>query len=530
MKKYTMMHSIALTFVMLILAPVTGYSQYPEWKDITKTAAAGIVRVHVIHKKKQHIKPYFNGDLYSRLGTGFFINDRQFVTNQHVVEGSHTIKIEGAGTHERFEVRLAARPSLKFDLAVLEFISEEERRRFEKVNGSITALQWADWEEAQPGEQVSVLGFGRSEKLVATQGIISSWEPRHDLFQQRLDHVTLIRTDAAVNIGNSGGPVLSAKGHVVGISARYGAGENIGFLIPFSTARAVTAAMLSTGKFEHTDPGFIGYNINPVLRQILEVPENQPGLVVSAIVADSPAERAGLRRWDILTRVDGYQVNHGEIDHEHLGRVPYWFLYNTASTGTRIQVDVIREGEPLSLAMNLTPTEMPRIWLPTRGGDYQPEWGYIGGIAITEVTRELLEEIEQMGNWRWDLVNDKPRTGKLYLVVNVEPGSQAMSYQEYGLDLIQLQVLAIDGKPLNNDLQARLLEIDELIQSGEAGPSITIDFEKNLSIKLDTQALLKDVATLQNRDPDLRGARLEASWAGMTNIDASPLESRQSSM
>ena len=206
--------NVALTFVLLILTPVIGFSKYPEWKDITKTAAAGIVRVHVIHQAKQHIKPYSDGDLYSRLGTGFFINNRQFVTNQHVVEGSHTIKIEGAGTHERFEVKLAAKPSLKFDLAILEFINDEERKRFELVNGPISALEWADWEEAQPGDQVSVLGFGRSEKLVATQGIISSWEPRYDLFQKRLDQVTLIRTDAAVNTGNSGGPVLSANGQL----------------------------------------------------------------------------------------------------------------------------------------------------------------------------------------------------------------------------------------------------------------------------------------------------------------------------
>jgi len=520
---------IVLAFALLFLVPVTGSAQYPQWTDVTKVAAAGIVRVHVVHQMRQHIKPYFRGDLLSRLGTGFFINERQFVTNQHIVEGAHTIKIEGTGTHERFKVKLAAKPSLKFDLAILEFTDDEERRRFEHVNGPIVALEWADWEEAQPGDQVAVLGFGRSEKLVATQGIISSWEPRHDLFQQRLDHVTLIRTDAAVNVGNSGGPVVSAKGHVVGISARYGAGENIGFLIPFSTAHAVTSAMLSTGEFEHTDPGFVGYNINPVLRRVLDVPDNQPGLVVSAIIPGSPAERAGLRRWDILTRVNGHEIKHGEVDHEYLGRVPYWFLYNTAPEDARLQVDVIRDGETLSVSMNLAPTEMPRIWLPTVGEDYQPEWGYIGGLAITEVTRELLVEIEQMGNWRWDLLNDKPRTGKLYLVVNVEPGTQAMSYHEYGLDLIQLQVLAINGKPLNSDLNDRLAEIYKSIRTGKAGPDITIDFEKNLSIKFNTRELLSDVIALQSHSSESRGKNQNA-WSENIDIASWPIETQRSSM
>lgn len=524
-----MMRIISLTFALLLLGSAPGFAQSLNWNKVTEVAASGIVRIHVIHQMRQQLKPYFQGDLKSRLGTGFFINDHQFVTNQHIVEGAHTIKIEGTITRERFKVRLAARPSLKFDLAVLEFINNQERLRFERVNGPIIPLDWAEWPEAQPGDQVAVLGFGKSEKLVATQGIISNWEPRHDLYQQRLDHVTLIRTDAAVNTGNSGGPVISDKGHVVGISARYGDGENIGFLIPFSTARAVTAAMLATGSFEHTDPGFVGYNINPVLRQILEVPVDQYGLVVSAIIPDSPAELAGLQRWDILTRVDGHEIKHGEIDHEYLGRMPYWFLYNTASAGTRLQIDIVREGRPRSLSLNLAPTEMPRIWLPTEGEDYKPEWGYIGGIAIAEVTRELLEEVEQMGNWRWDLVNDKPRTGKLYIVVNIEPDTQAMSYQEYGLDLLQLQVLAINGKPLVNDLQARLADIYRSVKAGETEPNITIDFEKNLSIKLNSGELIKDVVTLKNRNSGLGGTYLNA----LLNNDYKtvwPINSHQTSM
>lgn len=512
-----MKHAITLLITLLVTVPVPVFAQYAHWKEITEDAATGIVRVHVIHQTRKRLKPYNHGDLNSRLGTGFFINDRQFVTNQHVVEGAHTIKIEGTATHEKFSVKLAAESSLKFDLAVLEFIDDKEYRRFVSINGPITPLEWAGWEEAQPGDQVAVLGFGRSEKLIATQGIISSWEPRYDLFQHRLNHVTLIRTDAAVNSGNSGGPVVSAEGRVVGIIARYGDGENIGFLIPFSTARTVTTTMLSTGMFEHTDPGFVGYNINPVLRRILDVTDEQSGLVVSAIIPDSPAEKAGLQRWDIITAVNGYEIKHSEIDHEYLGRIPYWFLYNTASAGVQLQIDVIRAGQPQSLSINLAPIEMPRIWLPTEGEDYQPEWGYIGGISIAEITRELLEEIEQMGNWRWDLVNDKPRTGKLYLVVNIEPDTQAMSYQEYGLDLMQLKVLAINGKPLNGDLQARLTEIYRSIQTGEAAPNVTIDFEKNLSIKLETRQLLNDVVTLQNHNPGLRGT-YSASWIESANI------------
>ena len=108
----------------------------------------------------------------------FFLDDGLIVTNQHIIEGARTIKIESVATKEKFNVELAAIPSLKFDLAVLKFASDEERQRFERMNGDIRPLEWAQWEEAQPGQEVSVLGFGNSNQLVATQGIISNWEPR----------------------------------------------------------------------------------------------------------------------------------------------------------------------------------------------------------------------------------------------------------------------------------------------------------------------------------------------------------------
>ncbi|MEW8428834.1 MAG: serine protease, partial [gamma proteobacterium symbiont of Ctena orbiculata] len=176
-----------------------------DWKDAKDEASSGIVRVYVIHETREHLKPYRQGDLAQRMGTGFFIDQRTLVTNQHIIEGARSIKVEGVGSKERFSMRLASKPSIRFDLATLEFVDESERERFQRINGPIGPLDWANWDEARPGGQIAVLGFGNSEKLVATQGIISSWEARHDLYQRRLDHVTLIRTDAAVNPGNSGG-------------------------------------------------------------------------------------------------------------------------------------------------------------------------------------------------------------------------------------------------------------------------------------------------------------------------------------
>lgn len=492
-----------ISFFILVLMGLSGAVTSTDWKDIKDKASAGIVRVYVVHEAKEHLKPYRQGSLSQRLGTGFFVDDHQLVTNQHVIEGARSVKVQGVRSKEKFAMRLASNSSVRFDLALLEFVSESERERFQRINGTIEPLAWADWEEARPGGQIAVLGFGNSEKLVATQGIISSWEPRHDVYQRRLDHVTLIRTDAAVNPGNSGGPAISPQGRVIGVSARYGAGENIGLLIPFSTAKQVISAMAAEGRFTKTDLGIVTYNLNPVSRKALGVSTEQPGLVVSKVLEGGPAETAGVRRWDIITTINDYVIDHGEINHPVIGKVPWWFVANTALPGEQLGLAVLRQGSESKVQLEMQPVTVPRLWLPTEGADYPLEWGYLGGLVITEVTRELLEQIEMIGNWRWDLVNDARPGEKIYVVTSIEPDTQAMSYSEYGLDLLQLRVLVINGQPVTNSLSNHLDQLYESVERGTAPPFVTIDFEKHISLQFSTSEFSADMARIEDRFPGI---------------------------
>jgi len=492
-----------VSFLLLILLGLPVAAANTDWKDIKENVSSGIVRVYVIHETKEHLTPYRQGDLSQRVGTGFFIDNRHLVTNQHVIEGARSIKVQGVRSKEKFTMRLASHSSVRFDLALLEFVSDAERERFQRINGTIGPLAWASWDEARPGGQIAVLGFGYSEKLVATQGIISSWEPRHDIYQRRLDHVTLIRTDAAVNPGNSGGPAISPQGRVIGVSARYGAGENIGLLIPFSTAKQVVSVMVAEGEFLKTDPGMVTYNLNPVSRKALGVSAEQAGLVVSNVLEASPAEVAGIERWDIVTKIDGYAIDHGEIDYPVIGNVPWWFVVNTALPGQKLALQVIRQGVESTIRLEMQPIAVPRIWLPTEGADYPLEWGYLGGLVVTEVTRELLEQIEYGGNWRWDLVNDARRDEKLYVVTSIEPDTQAMSYSEYGLDLLQLRILSINGQPVTNSLSKHLDQLYASVEQGTAPPFVTIEFEKHISVQFATDELVSDMARIEDRFPGI---------------------------
>ena len=174
---------------------------------------------------------------------------------------------------------------------------------------------------------------------------------------------------------------------------------------------------------------------------------------------------------------------------------------NTATPGAGLTLDIKRKGVDATVQLVMKPIEMPRIWLPTEGADYPLEWGYIGGLVITEVTRELLEKIENVGNWRWDLVNDAAPGKKLFLVTSIEPDTQAMSYSEYGLDLLQLRVLAIDGRPVEDSLGDHLDRLYASVEQGSAPPFVTIEFEKHISIQFATDQLIADKAGLEDRFP-----------------------------
>ena len=174
--------------------------------------------------------------------------------------------------------------------------------------------------------------------------------------------------------------------------------------------------------------------------------------------------------------------------------------------------------------------------------DYKPEWGYLGGLVITEVTRGLLTEMEDNGNWRWDLINESSPTNKIYIISSVEPDTQAMSYQEYGLDLIQSRIYSINGTSLNGKLSERLAELHRNILADTAPASTVIELENNISIQLNSSHLQNDMLALVDRYPtvakntavnpqnNLLGMMGMGGMTGMSEVtkpvDSSPLSQR----
>lgn len=268
----------------------------------------------------------------SGVGTGFIISaSGDIVTNNHVVEGADSVTVKlSDGTSLKAEV-VGADPAT--DLALIRV----------KAGHDLAFVNWDNSGGLRVGQDVVAIGnpFGLGNTVTA--GIVSALG--RDINSGPFDNY--IQTDAAINRGNSGGPLFNAAGDVVGINTAIfspsGGSVGIGFAVPADTAQAVIADLAGQGK---VDRGWLGVSIQPVTEDIaaaigMEVPK---GALVSDVSADTPAAKAGLKRGDVVTAVNGAAVD----SPRDLTR-----LIATAKPGAKVMIDFLRAGQPVELNVTL---------------------------------------------------------------------------------------------------------------------------------------------------------------------------------
>jgi serine protease Do len=246
---------------------------------------------------------YFN-DLFDpsaqrtvqNLGSGVIINDQGHVlTNEHVVARANRIFITLADGREIEVDVLGADPSN--DLAVLKARSDE-------------ALPWIEpgtSSDVMVGEPVIAIGnpFGLSNTV--TTGVISAVN-RSVRTTGHTFH-GFLQTDASINPGNSGGPLLNAEGSLIGInSAIYNGAEGIGFAIPIDVARRVVTELIEHGEVLPVTLGIDFQDLEPALREVMNLPASVRGALINRVHPGGPAEAAGIRRGDVLARLDGRKI------------------------------------------------------------------------------------------------------------------------------------------------------------------------------------------------------------------------------
>jgi putative serine protease PepD len=225
-------------------------------------------------------------------GSGFVIDKQgHIITNDHVVQGANSITVKFQDGSTAKATVVGADPST--DVAVV------------KVNVSSSKLHpltLADSSDVEPGQGVVAIGSPFGLEGTITAGIVSAIN-RTIQSPDGSNISGVIQTDAAINKGNSGGPLLNADGEVIGINSQIEGGDTggnvgVGFAVPINTARQVATQLIAGGKVEHA---FLGVSVETVTTPVF-------GARIQSVQAGSAAAKAGLKAGDVIATVDGKAV------------------------------------------------------------------------------------------------------------------------------------------------------------------------------------------------------------------------------
>jgi 2-alkenal reductase len=271
-------------------------------------------------------------------GSGFFITDQGYLlTNNHVVEGTKEVNIVlSDGTQEKATI-VGTDPYS--DIAIL------------KTDGKVPAVATlGNSDVLKPGESVIAIGSPLGDfKNTVTVGVVSATGRSIDT-GNGYQIENLIQTDAAINQGNSGGPLVDLAGEVIGINTLIvrstGSGsvaEGLGFAIPINTAQAVARQIIQKGYFARPYLG-IGYqSISPDIAVAYNLPV-QWGVYVTRVAANSPADQAGLKRGDIITKIGNVAIDE---THSYLNAL---FIYKP---GDQVTLEFMRNGQTMQVQVTL---------------------------------------------------------------------------------------------------------------------------------------------------------------------------------
>ncbi len=320
--------------------------------------------------------------------SGFIISpDGYILTNNHLVGEADKILVKVAERAET-EAKVVG-TDVATDVAVV------------KIDGdNLPYLRLADSDKLQVGEWVVAIGnpFGLSHTVTA--GIVSA-KGRSIFSTEELEYQDFIQTDAAINRGNSGGPLLNLDGKVVGINtAIIGPGGNIGigFAIPVNLAKNVQQQLIDTGKVVRGYLGIAMVQLTAELAEGFGLAEDTKGVAVSQVFKDSPAEEAGIKHNDVIVEFEGQPVENGN---EFRSRVAM------LKPGTKVNLVVLRDGKRKTFTIKLTER-------PSEGKIAAAKSQTIEklGLTVQNLTDDLAERLGYKGL-------------KGVVVTQVEPGSLA---------------------------------------------------------------------------------------------------------
>lgn len=300
--------------------------------DAVRKAKPAVVTI--INQMQSRRGFFANGSAPTASGSGVIVDPRGYiVTNNHVVEGEQSLQviyIDGT----KADVAVVGTDPIA-DIAVL------------KAEGKIpAAAEFGDSSALEPGQLAIAIGSPLGDfRGTVTLGIVSALNRR--VGRQN----GLIQTDAAINNGNSGGPLLNALGQVIGINtlvvrstSEGNVAEGLGFAIPSNQVRQIVTQLITQGKVDHPYMGVSYQEVDPAVASALKLDASQ-GVVVTQVDPSSPAAKAGLKESDVILTLDANKI---DLDHPLSG------ILLDHKVGDTVTLTIMRSKQQLQIRVTLS--------------------------------------------------------------------------------------------------------------------------------------------------------------------------------
>jgi len=311
-----------------------------------------------------------------KIGSGFITSaDGYIVTNHHVIEGGGRIIVE-LESGDRLPAEVVGTDKTT-DIAVLKI----------EADSSLIAVPFGDSEVAREGDTVIAIGNPFGLGFSVSKGIISARYRRMGGIDDEF-----IQTDAAINVGNSGGPLFNLDGEVIGVntaiipgnSSPGGRGGSIGIAFSMSSAvvESVVESLIEFGSVKRGWLGIVMQNVSADFAEALDLDAAQ-GVLVTAVSEGSPADKAGLLRGDVILSVDGEAIE----SLKHMQRVIV-----SAGPGAEVTFEIHRKGEIISKSATLALRDGPEMTAMTSEPEAEGESGSLIGMDIATINDQLRQQ------------------------------------------------------------------------------------------------------------------------------------------
>jgi serine protease len=450
-----------------------------------------LVKVYTSHQLFDYLSPWQYGQSANSTATGFIIDGERIITNAHAVLNSKFLQVRKEGDSKKYKA-VVKFTSEEYDLALVEI---EDKSFF---NGTVP-LKLGTLPEIQ--EKLTVYGYPLGgDKLSTTQGIVSRME--HNTYTLTNRKFLIGQTDAAINSGNSGGPVVS-KGKVVGVAfSGLNSADNIGYFIPVNILNNFLED-IKDGKYDGAP--FLGIDWSelesPSHRRMLGIEDKTGGILIKKVFKNSPFEGV-LQKNDVLMKLDNYPIEYdGTVEFRKNEKTDFIYVNQQKKYGDSLSYEIIRDKKTKTGQVKLNKKDIEYTVVTDVTIETPPSYMVYGGLLFEPLTSNYMAGVvEKLGS-----VYDKEELYKDYkelvVLVRVLPFDVNLGYT----DAVNQIIVKVNGEKYKDfkDFAQKVKNVKSgfIVFENDNGDEIVLDVKE---VEEQREALMQNYNISSDMSDDIK--------------------------